>query len=422
MNKRLLATIVPALAVCAGIFGLGGCSKDALNGVSQEDTIAERKDIVLTKQHEEIISKGNSFTFDFLSEICSREPDNEIFVSPFSLDVALSMLSNGAKGNTYTQIASVLGYEGLSKNDINSSYRSLIAAMLSADSSTKFTIANALWLNKGFPVLPSFASTLSENYNATVDNLDFSSQKALETVNNWADKNTNGMIPTIFEKLNPDWVYILANALYFKGIWATKFKTDNTYQEDFHCLSGNSVKVDFMHGEIHSGYAYDKDLGATLCELPFGNKAFRLDILLPDSEIDFNSFVQSLTAEKWNKITEKIYDMQQFVIIPKMDVAFSAKESIKETLIALGMEDAFDTRANFSALSEEPTYVSDIIQKTRFKMDESGAEAAAVTVVTGKKYDAGPAQEFFADHPFVYAIREYSTGAILFIGACKNLK
>ena len=86
------------------------------------------------------------------------------------------------------------------------------------------------------------------------------------------------------------------------------------------------------------------------------------------------------------------------------------------------MEDAFGPAADFSSLSEEPTYVSDVIQKARFKMDESGAEAAAVTAIIAKLTSAGPSSEFMADHPFVYAIREFSTGAILFMGACKNLQ
>ena len=230
------------------------------------------------------------------------------------------------------------------------------------------------------------------------------------------------MIPTLFDRLDPSWVYILTNALYFKGVWSEKFKTDNTDKEDFHCLSGEVRSTDFMHGEVPCGYAYSEDLHAAMCELPFGNKSFMLDILLPDPEIDLGSFVAGLSVEKWNSLTDWLLPGEQYVIIPKMDVSYTGTDSMKAALKATGIVDAFSGSADFSGISEVPTYISDVIQKARFKMDENGAEAAAVTGLIAKETAFMPSSEFMADHPFVYAIREFSTGAILFIGACKNLQ
>ena len=338
------------------------------------------------------------------------------------MEAALCMLSNGAKGDTYSQIVNAMGYKGLSKEEVNSTYGLLTTALLNADNSTKFSIANALWVGREFPVLKSFSNTLSEYYGARVENLDFSSPKALETINSWTNESTNGMIPTLFDRLDPSWVYILTNALYFKGVWSEKFKTNNTYQEDFNCLSGEVRSIDFMHGEIPCSYAYNEDMHAAMCELPFGNKSFLLDILLPDSDIDFNSFVAGLSVEKWNSLTDWLLPGEQYVIIPKMDVSYTGTDSMKAALKATGIVDAFSGSADFSGMSEGPTYISDVIQKARFKMDENGAEAAAVTGLIAKETAFMPSSEFMADHPFIYAIREFSTGAILFIGACKNLQ
>ena len=414
MRKYIFAILILASTLCA-------CSKDMAapdDGIKFE----ERHDIALTKTQQEIVKKGNAFAFNFFAEICKADTDKEIFISPFSLEAALSMLCNGASGNTFTEIENALGYKGFTKSEINGTYRKLTEALLSADSSTKFSIANAMWLNKQFPVLPAFATTLTDNYGAKVENLDFNSQKALDAINSWTKENTGGMIPTLFEELDPDWVYILANALYFKGIWSEKFKTDQTKKEEFHCLSGKVLSTDFMHGEIPCRYAYSEELGAALCELPFGNKSFSLDILLPDDGIDFYAFVSGLSSEKWDAITGDLFSSEQYVIIPKMDVSYTGTDSFKNSLMALGIESAFGAGADFSALSDVPTCVSDVIQKARFKMDEDGAEAAAVTAIGAKMTSIGPSREFFADHPFIYAIREFSTGAILFMGACKNLQ
>lgn len=414
MKKHIFAALILVAAIC-------GCSKDNA-GKDPEYQFTERQWIELTKSQQDIVNRGNGFAFDLFAAINKAEADKEVFISPFSMEAALCMLSNGAKGDTYSQIVNAMGYEGLSKEEVNSTYGLLTTALLNADNSTKFSIANALWVGREFPVLKSFSNTLSEYYGARVENLDFSSPKALETINSWTNESTNGMIPTLFDRLDPSWVYILTNALYFKGVWSEKFKTDNTYKEDFHCLSGEVRSTDFMHGEIPCGYTFSEDLHAAMCELPFGNKSFLLDILLPDTGIDFNSFVAGLTAEKWKTLTDNLHSAEQYVIIPKMDVSYTGTDSMKAALKATGIVDAFSGSADFSGISEVRTYISDVIQKARFKMDENGAEAAAVTGLIAKETAFMPSSEFMADHPFVYAIREFSTGAILFIGACKNLQ
>ena len=410
--------LVISLLVLPALFS---CNKD---GSSDQDGIrlADRQEIVLTKTQRQIVSKSNAFAFDFFREICTIDKDKEIFISPFSLEAGLFMLAAGAEGSTYSSISGALGLDGLSKEELNAAYRSLATALLAADNSATFALANALWLNKGFPVLPSYSGVLGQCYGASVDNLDFSTPKALDVINSWTKKSTGGMIPVLFEELNPEWVYILANALYFKGVWAEKFSEHNTYREDFHCLSGKTSSIDFMHGDIPCSYTYDEEAGAAMCELPFGNKAFLLDILLPDTGRDFGSFIGSLNAEKWNGFTENLRGSDSYVILPKFDISFTGKESFKQALVTLGMEEIFSASADFSGISETPTCLSDVIQKTRFKIDENGAEAAAVTAFTGEVTDAGPSPEFFVDRPFVYAIREFSTGVILFIGACKNLQ
>ena len=413
MKKHILAILVLVVTVCS-------CSKMSSN---QDGKIVfdERVPIVLSKSQQEIVNQGNGFAFDFFRQLCKIEADKEVFISPFSLQAAFCMLCNGAKGDTYTQIVDAMGFQGMSKEEVNNTYKLLTNALLNADSSTKLSIANALWANLQFPILPSFNTTLTQDYGARVQNLDFSSQKALDTINSWTNENTGGMIPSLFDRLDPSWAYILTNAIYFKGIWSEKFKTENTRKEVFYCLSGDERSTDFMHGEIPCNYYKSDDLHAALCELPFGNKSFLLDILLPDEGIDFDSFVAKFGAKQWDEMTGKLDSAHQYVIIPKMDVSYTGTDSFKASLKALGIEDVFGGNADLTGVSDVPTYISDVIQKAKFKMDENGAEAAAVTGLIAKETAFVNPTEFMADHPFIYAIREYYTGAILFMGACKNL-
>jgi serpin B len=382
----------------------------------------EKHDIVLSESQMKLVESGNSFAFNMLKTLHPKEQEQEVFISPFSLQVAFSMLSNGAAGDTYSQIAAALGFEGYSAEELNDTYNTLLPALFGVDNSTKLHIANALWYRPDFPVRESFSGVLKADYGATVDALDFSSAKAPETINSWAKNNTNGMIPQILTKTDPDWVYLLANALYFKGVWSREFDVRKTKKEDFYCISGEKRSLEFLHGEIPCNYAYDENLTAALCELPFGNKAFVLDILLPDDGIDFNKFVSGLSEKDWNAITAKLRSADEYVIIPKFDFTYSGNKTIVTTLNELGINDAFDAdKADFSGISTVSTFVSEVIHMARFKMDEQGAEAAAVTVIPGMVTSVGPSTEFFADRPFVFAIRETSTKAILFLGTFRGI-
>jgi len=384
----------------------------------------ERKDIVLTKSQKEVFSKGNTFAFNLLKEVYPRDTKQEVFISPFSMSCALSMLSNGASGKTFSEIAKALGYENSSVEDINSAYNAVLAGLRDVDNTSVFAISNGLWLNNriGFSVLPTFASALENNYDASSESLDFSLTETLERINGWAAEKTNQMIPEFFEELDPSWAFILANALYFKGIWTTKFPKSGTKPMPFHSLGGKDIAKDFMTAELPCKLGYSTELSAKMCELPFGNKAFVFDILLPNENADFDAFVAGLDAEKWNSMISKLSSQEDLsVSIPKMDLSFTAERNILiPALQSLGIVSAFNASADFSAMSNIAVFIDSVIQKTRFLMDEDGAEAAAVTVITGRNLASG--EPFIADRPFVYAIREISTNTILFLGAYRGLE
>ena len=406
-----------AVYILSAAAALAACSKIPDR---EHFNFPERRDIVLSETQAKIVGSGNSFACNLLAEVQQREPAQEVFISPLSLQIALSMLANGAGGDTYAQIAEALGLGGYSIKEINGAYGFLLPALLEADASTKLALANAAWLNRNFPVKESFASAIDDIYDAEVENLDFASPEALREINSWAYENTEGMIPSLLESLSPDTPLVLANALYFKGIWSERFKVENTRAEDFHCASGEVRRLDFMHGDIPCRYAYDYDLSAAMCEIPFGNKAFTLSIILPDYGLDFGLFVKNFSGADRQRLREMLISKDEYLIIPKLDLAFDGRSSIIESLKALGMTDAFGAGADFGGISDSPLSIGEIIQKARFKMDEKGAEAAAATVVAGVT-STGPSEEFFADHPFIFEISETSTGTVLFNGTFRGI-
>ena len=189
---------------------------------SKEDpdiTIPERVDIVLTKSEAEVLEAGTDFSFDLFREVASRNGYGNIFISPLSAHIATCMLANGAEGETYSQIVKTLGYEGFSINDVNSAYSTLVSGLRKVDTSTKLEIANALWVNKIFPVSKTFADGMAKNYDANVKNLDFGSRDAVKTINKWCSDKTDGKIPQMLTYLNPETKLMLINALLFKAPW-----------------------------------------------------------------------------------------------------------------------------------------------------------------------------------------------------------
>ena len=415
--KRILTAILCAAAVCA-------CSKGDSSPVEEEQIpeFRERHDIVLTKSQQALVDAGNSFAFEFLKALHPLEDGQEVFISPFSLQTAFSMLSNGAAGETLSQMAAAIGFGGYSADEINSTYKILLSELYGADSSTKFSVANALWLGKNFQAKKDFTAVLQDSYDAGVATLDFGSPQAAETINSWAEENTFGMIPEFVDHTDPNWVYVLTNALYFNGIWGHKFDSAQTRKEAFIRADGSEVQLDFMRKDVVCRHAYVDKLSASLCELPFGNGAFALDILLPEEGIDFGAFVQKLDDGIWNAAAESLRYEDVFVIVPRLELSYSGSDNVADALKALGMTDAFDaSKADFSGLSDVRTCISEVIHKARFKMDERGAEASAVTALVVKEAESGPAPEFFTDHPFLFAIRETSTGAILFLGTFRGL-
>ena len=398
------------------ILGYTSCTK---NNPDQEPVLTP-KSLELNANAPEVIANGNEFGVELFTKVALEEEKN-LMLSPLSASTALTMLLNGCGGDTYDQLKKTLKYpEDMSISEVNEVYKSLVNQLLTVDPKVKLALANAIFYRESFSVKPPFLNTMSSDFGAQTEGLDFALPSALTAINKWASDNTNGKIPKVLDEISPDAVMFLMNALYFKGDWSYQFDKALTSDKPFHIPGGNSVNVSTMNGEVGSKVAGGDNYKAI--ELPYGRTNFTMVIIVPDETLaGFNS---AFTAERWNIITSAFDGQQEYgemkVSMPKF--RFSYEKILNDQLQSMGMIDAFNSSlANLSGISDASIFVSFVKQNTFVEVDEKGTEAAAVTTI-GIEVTSVPPQpkQFIIDKPFIFAIRERTTNALLFIGQIVN--
>jgi len=375
--------------------------------------IAEESDpIVLTKAESELTTRSNDLGFNIFAEIEKAESLKDRFISPLSLSLALALTSQGAAGNTREEMLSVLGFDGYSASEMGAYFRKMTEGLEKADKTVSLSIANAIWASRMIKVKDSFISDAQKYFDSEVNVDDFSKSSTLSDINAWCSKNTNGKITSILDKLDPALMMVLLNALYFKGNWSDEFPEATAGK--FTAIDGSSEKSKLMRRTGDYRYAEDKTFQAV--ELPYGNGSFVMDVLLPVDSKDFAKAAASLDNAYWTALNAQMRSCEVALTLPVFKTEYNVE--LSDALKALGMKDAFTGNADFSAMSQTPLCIDFVKQKTYVDVNEKGTEAAAITAIGMKLTSVGPSEMkvFKADRPFIYMIREVSTGAILFMG------
>lgn len=399
------------------------CGKISSDNDIENEEPKERKDIALTRSQIQLVSSGNTLACNMLKIIASQHSESFIF-SPISLEYALAMVNNGAAGETENQIRDVIGFGDRSVKEVNEFYKYLTENLLNVDNTVAMNIANAQVFNTAIgdesKYNKDYKNALTGYYNALFEGYDFAkdNKKALSAINSWASKQTEGMINPLLDELDPYSATLLMNAIYFKGSWADKFDSSFTRKEDFTKGDGAKTKVDMMNQTSNVSYYFDKNCSAI--SKTYGNGAFKMTFILPDEGITTAELAKGLDRTALERIIKRKGSEEVIIKIPKFETSFTIE--LNDMLKSLGMVDAFNpTKADFSSMSSHLSlYISRVLQKARIKVEEKGTEAAAVTVIDMKVTSALPSPSepptFYATRPFLYAISEISTGAILFMG------
>ncbi|MBD2612130.1 MAG: serpin family protein [Nostoc sp. ZfuVER08] len=404
------------------LFGVLGCSqvdsnKSALaqSSLPQPETPLEKKTV---KTDTKIIQSNNKFGFQLFSEVNKNDGgEKNVFISPSSVAIALAMTYNGASGSTQQAMAKTLELQGMSLSEINSGYAALLKQILeNADAKVQLKIANSLWANQEVKFQPDFLQRTEDFYQAKVSNLNFKNPTAINNINDWVKDNTAGKINKIVEKIEPDQVLFLINAIYFKGNWTNEFDKNQTAEYPFYITSGKQKKHQMMSQE--GDYKYYENQQFQAVSLPYGKDGkVSFYIFLPKENSNLKAFSQSLNVENWEKWMTQFNKQKGFIRLPRFKTEYDI--SLNNSLKALGMEEAFSNKANFSGMGQNFA-ISQVKHKTFLEVNEEGTEAAATTSVGIVATSLRPEPEPFrmiVDRPFFCAIRDNQTGSILFMGS-----
>jgi serpin B len=324
------------------------------------------------------------------------------------------MTLNGAAGATREAMLEALRVNGITPEEINDSYRDLTEALLTVDKRVIMNIANSVWTEDRISPKQSFIDILEDYYSAESKEFSITDPGAPDKINEWIEENTNGLIKEMVDKLEDNTVMLIINAIYFKGKWKLQFDEKETREEPFYKPGGDSEDVPMMK-QTDDFRIYDGD-GFKLAEFPYGQGNFVMDIILPDAADGIPALLSTLTDAAFTGWIQQMTARETDIFIPRFKYGY--KKKLKEILSGMGMGVAFTEFADFSNITEEADLlINDVTHQAFIETNEEGTEAAAATIVdiglTSMPLDP---TVFKADHPFIYIIRETTTGSIIFMG------
>ena len=380
-------------------------------------TLLEELPRPLSESEQRIVGATSDFAFPLLRTISATQPDENVFISPLSASMALGMTMNGAANETYEAMRTTLGFGSAEEAEINAGYRDLIALLRGLDRHTVFEIANSVWYRNTFTPRPEFLDVTRTWFGAEVAALDFASPQALTTINGWVKARTHGKIETIVNEIPPLTVMYLINAMYFNGTWRNQFDPARTQSAGFHEIDGETRQIPLMHQQAIHAYTETPDL--QVVDLPYGNGAFRMTVLLPKAGLDVNAIVADLDRARWEGLLAGLQETELRLWLPKFKLEY--ERNMIPDLTALGMGIAFcdwpgPGFADFSRIALAELCISMVKQKTFVDVHERGTEAAAVTAVGVSETSMPAIPDVRIDRPFVFALRERLSGTILFVG------
>ncbi|MCK4366131.1 MAG: serpin family protein [Thermoplasmatales archaeon] len=418
-NLGTIALIVSCLIIVAAIFSLTSFTKIEPEPNPITVKLADESNYTV-ESLSTLIDALNDFSFEFYDQIGTSE-DGNVFFSPYSIFVALSMAYEGAAGNTSTEMQNVLNV--LQNDSVTlGTFGRLYNLLNQNQDGYTISTANAFWAHQDYTFLQEYLNLLENFYMAEANELDFAKNvEAAETINNWIEEQTNDKIKDMISpsSLSDYTKLVLTNAIYFKGMWAIPFDPDNTYETDFELTSDETTQVDMM-SDIDNDYNYTETDDLQIIELQYAGDDLSMIIVLPkENNITIaESALNSGNLAIWiNSLMGDEVDVE----IPKFK--FEKKYSLNDLLRNMGIIDAFvPDIADFSKMDgTNILFISEAIHQSFVEVNEEGTEAAAATAII-MEATAIPEEpkRFIADHPFVFLIQHKETGAILFMGRVMN--
>lgn len=410
------------LVSVAALVALSGCLAGCGGG---DDNVADRgarsADL---KVEPKLVAAMNDFGFALYRQLAEK-PGN-VFLSPASIELALGMTYNGARGETRAGMAKALSYGDMSLDEVNKANAELLALLANPDPKVDLYVANALWGKQGVAYDAGFMQRCKDSFLAEPYSVDFLSPEAATRINDWVKQKTREKIQDIVaaDALR-DAILVLTNAIYFKAGWTDAFPVAATRDGTFTTGDGKQITVPMMRRT--GRFEYLENEAFQMVRLPYQGQFVGMYVVLPREGVTLKDVAAKLTAGQWKSWTEETRSRDGEVQLPRFKTEYSS--SLKTALSALGMADAFDpNKADLNGIlppgaTSERLFISDALHKTFLSVDEQGTEAAAATaVIVG--ITSVPANPFkmVVNRPFLLAIADKPTGTILFLGSISEPK
>jgi serpin B len=372
-----------------------------------------------------LVAGNTTFAFDLYAALRDTVAGN-LLVSPYSISQALAMTYAGARGETATQMADALTFT-LDQPALHETFDSLNADLVwrgnaepgqdTAEEARTLRIANALWVEQTWPLIPAYTALLERYYESGIQQADFRNAPEVtrEEINTWVEEQTEDRIQDIVpeDAIDAGTKMVLVNAISFFGAWLSAFDPAETRDDAFHLLDGTAVTVPLMYQVAQLRYGQAD--GYQVVELPYVGSEFAMTVILPD-EGRFEEVEAGLDFDMLDTAIWQLAEAEVHVYLPRFTFATETIE-LKDTMRALGMVDAFDPmRANFSGAAEGGLFITHLLHKAFIGVEENGTEASAATVVIFGSPIAMAPLEVRIDRPFLFAIRDMRTSTVLFLG------
>jgi Serine protease inhibitor len=412
----LVAALIAGIANGTGgrYFLLTAKAQDLMQG------IAPQKTDLSGAVNDSFINSTANFSVGLFKNLYKDEKDGQnALVSPVSACLALGMTANGASGDTRAAFLNVLGKYGMSVDSLDRAYKAYADALTEKRGGTTLTLSNAVWFDKNFAANTDFLQANADYFGAAAKKLDFNDQGSVGVINDWVKSSTDGKIDRMIDRIDPDAVLFLLNAVYFNGKWQTPFDADEKPQSgSFYPESGGAVTASYMSLETKLGYAQTDSETSVL--LPYDDGRLAMLLVLPQKGVTLGSYIGKMTQATLADIAAEMQQDQVSLKLPQFKATSS--NSLDDALKAMGLGTAFDrNRADFSRMGDDKNglYVSSVTQKTFLQIDEKGTEAAATTNVemSTKSITLDTGKQVVFDRPFVYAVIDTKTDLPLFLGA-----
>lgn len=349
------------------------------------------------------------FAISFLKNVNAVTPkDENVVVSPYSAAVALSMLAEGAQGQTRVEFDNALGGVLYKAEDLGSNDTVVVKS------------ANSVWIDDNFSPRNRYVNLLQKDFDAFLDVLNFADPATVKAINNWCSENTNGKITEILNRLDSGNVMVLINALYFNAPWEDEFDPDMTSEQTFYGVTKES-RVKLMGRKGY--YLYAEHNGFQMIQLPYQGLKYAMYVILPPKGADIDKMLPKLDEQMYHSAMDMLQQQEVRFFLPR----FKAETSmlLNKPLQNMGIKTAFTSAADFSGIAEMgPLVLDQVKQKCYIDVSEKGTEAAAVTSVQIRLTSARPVVKLpvmRVDRPFMFVIADGENRNILFAGKIVQL-